>query len=199
MKILFLMLMVVFSYSLCFSQSVEGQGGWKLTNYTFIDGASNAERVLAGTNSKMTDVNEYKGGKGDVEIIKNRWDQKTGVLLAGVTYSVKWTDPPAQMLTGDKIRMHFELKTITSKSWTPDPLSVSFNQGMGIYLLNTKGENYFKSDFKDELISAKVVSKGSKNNEEKRITVNLGSGYKAIYTYVYDANLSGLQKAAYRS
>jgi len=189
MKMILLLLLVTLSYSFCNSQSAEIIGGWKLTNYTFVDGTSNEEKVLAGTSSKMNDVDKFKGSKGDIEISKNRWDQKTGALLAGVTYAVKWTDPPAQILTGDKIRMHFELKVITSKSWTPDPISVSFNQGMGIYLLNTKGDNYFKSDFNGDLISAKAVAKGSKNNEEKTIIVNMGAGFKAIYSYVYDANL----------
>ena len=132
----------------------------------------------------MNDVSKYKGNKGSIEIAKNRWDKKTGALLAGVTYTVQWTDPPKVLLPGDKIRMNFELKTITSKSWTPDPISVSFNQGMyGLYLINPQGENYFKKDFKAEIISDKAIAKGSKTKEIKTITANMGAGFKAIYTY----------------
>jgi hypothetical protein len=172
------------------AQGSDDTGGWRLTNYTFVDGSSNVERVLAGTSSKMNDVDKYRGDKGNIEIAKNRWDQKTGALLAGVTYVVKWTDPQPALFPGDNIKMQYDLQIITSKSWIPDNQSANFNQGLsGIFLLNERGENYFKTDFQSQLTSSKAVAKGARDAEEKALTVNFGAGFKAIYTYVYDVNL----------
>ncbi len=181
-----LILLVISSFNV----SAQQKGGWKYTNYSFTDGTSNVENHVAGNIDKFNDVIKYAGEKGSIEISKNRWDQKTGKLLAGVTYGVKWTDPQIILLPGEKIAMRYELNTIASKSWKPDPQSVSFNQGMhGLYLLNQKGENYFKSDFKSEILTGNPIGKGCKNNEEKNITVNLGAGFKAVYTYLWDENL----------
>lgn len=174
-----------------YSQSTGQTGGWKLTDYAFVDGSSAVDNVVAGTTSKINDVDRFTGSKGNIEIAKNRWDQKTGALLAGVTYSVRWTDPPEALFPGDQIRMHYQLKIVTAKAWAPDHQSVNFSQGMGgVFLLNGKGENYFKSDFASELVSAKAVTAGSRNKEERTLTANFGAGYKAIYTYTYDVNMS---------
>ncbi len=174
-----------------YSQNTGAGGGWRLSNYTFVDGTSTVERVVAGTTSKINDVDRYTGDKGNIEIAKNRWDQKTGALLAGVTYSVRWTDPPAALFPGDRIRMNYQLKIVTAKSWAPDHQSVNFSQGMGgVFLLNAKGENYFKSAFESELVSSTAVTAGARNNEERTLTANFGAGFKAIYTYTYDVNLT---------
>lgn len=194
MKHIFILSAMLFAFTYVFAQQIGANGGWRQTGYTFVDGSSNIERVLAGTSSKMNDVTKFKGAKGAIKIAYNRFDQKTGALLAGVTYEIKWTDPPATLFPGEKIKMHYQLRTVTSKSWTPNPQSVSFNQGIsGLFLLNPAGENYFKKDFNNEIISNKAVEKGNRNNEEKAITANFGSGFKAIYSYVWDENLSQTQ------
>jgi len=103
--------------------------------------------------------------------------------LAGVNYSVKWTDPQKVLIPGDKIKMNYTLKTITNKTWTPNQQTVLFNQGMGMYLKDSNGNEFFKTDFSSELVSPKGVDKGYKANDKKSVTVNLGSGFKAIYYY----------------
>ncbi len=180
--------------SISFGQVSDVKGGWKQIKYEFIDGTQTVERVLAGTSSYMDEITKYKGAKGNVEINFNRYDRKSGDLIAGVNYNVIWTDPQKQLFPGDKIKMNYALKTISSKTWTPNQQSVSFNQGIyGLYLLNASGENYFSKDFSSEILSSKPVEKGYKPNEEKSVTVNMGSGFKAVYTYVWDENLTRSQ------
>lgn len=194
-KNLFLVTIVLFFFSS--NLLAQQKGGWRFTQYSFTDGTRTADNVLMGTSSKMTDIIKYSGEKHNIEISKNRWDKKTGKLLAGVTYNVKWTDPSEILFPGEKITMKYELKTIASVSWKPDNQSVSFNQGIyGLYLLNASGENYFKQDFNADITTGKPVEKGYKNNEEKILTVNMGAGFKAIYTYVWDANLQNDEKSA---
>lgn len=165
------------------SPAVGEVTGWYFTNYEFVDGTGKVERVLAGTTDKMEDITKFEGSKGNITIYFNRYDQSSGSLLAGVTYSVKWTDPQKVLIPGDKIKMNYTLKTITSKTWTPNQQTVSFNQGMGMNLQDSNGKEFFKTDFSSDLVSPKGVDKGYKQNEKKAITVNLGSGFKAIYNY----------------
>ena len=166
-----------------FGQGRQTVSGWQLTGYNFVDGTSSVERVLAGTSSRMDDVTKFRGGKNDMEIAKNRFDKKTGKLLAGVTYSVKWTDPPAVLMAGERIAIQYELRTITAASRQPDFQSVKFDQGAsGLFLYNTRGENYFRKDFSSRIVSDKVVEKGTPG-KKRRITVNLGGGFLAIYEY----------------
>lgn len=158
--------------------------GWYFVKYEFVDGTSSSEKPLAGTNDYMIDASKFTGGKGNIQITKNRTDKSSGNLLAGVTYSVIWTDPQAFVAAGGTFKMSYTLKTISSKSWTPEAQSASFNQGLyGNFLLNPSGENYFKKDFSGDIVSQKVLEKGAKDKEQKTLTINLGSGFKAVYYY----------------
>jgi hypothetical protein len=188
-KIILIIVLTIFSFSIQ-AQTSSAKGGWKLVNYSFTDGTKTVDRVLAGTSDYMEDVTKYEGEKGDITIYVNRYDKNSRNLLAGVTYSVKWTDPQSELFPGENIKMSYSLKTITNKTWTPEQQSANFNQGLyGIKLKNSKGEEYFKSDFSSELVSAKGVDKGYKLDEEKTLTVNMGAGFKAVYTYKWDPEL----------
>ena len=48
---------------------------------------------------------------------------------------------------------------------------------------NAAGEVYFKKDFNSDIISQKAIEKGAKAGEKKTLTLFLGTGFKAIYTY----------------
>lgn len=186
MKTLLIFLALIFIFSFSQAQS----GGWKQTGYSFTDATKTTENVLAGTSDYMKDVVQFKGGKGDMEISYNRYDKSSGALLAGVTYNVKWNDPQTKLFPGEKIKMHYTLKTISSKTWTPGQQMVKFSQGVyGINLANTAGEVYFKKDFNSDLISQKSVEKGYKAGDKKTLTVNLGTGFAAIYAYEWDPAL----------
>jgi len=190
LKTLFFLLATTFAFS--FSQAQTG--GWKQTGYSFTDATKTTETVLAGTSDYMKNVVQFKGEKGEVEIVYNRYDKSSGVLLAGVTYVVKWSDPQTQLFPGDKIKMHYSLKTVSSKTWTPGQQMVKFSQGIyGLNLANAAGEVYFKKDFDSDLESQKVVEKGYKAGDKKTLTVTLGSGYAAIYTYEWDPALTPSQ------
>jgi hypothetical protein len=164
--------------------SSGNQTGWYFTSYEFVDGTRTIDRVLAGTSDYMTEVTSFKGQKGNMDISFSRKDKSSGKLLVGVTYSVKWTDPQTILLPGEKIKMHYKLKTITATSMTPDQQMAKFSQGIyGVNLANAAGEVYFKKDFDSDIISQKAIEKGSKAGEKKTLTVILGTGFKAIYNY----------------
>ena len=163
---------------------VYAQGGWKLVGYNFVDGTKTSDNVLAGTSDYMTDLVSFTGKKGNIQITKKRIDKSSGKLLAGVTYSVTWSDPQDYVAAGEKIRLHYTLKTISSTTWKPDQQMAKFSQGVyGINLANAAGEIYFNKDFSSEIISQKPLSKGAKDKEKKTLTVTLGSGFQAIYHY----------------
>lgn len=167
------------------------QGGWKFVGYEFIDGTKTTETVLAGTSDYMVDVAKFSGTKGNIEIVKKRNDKSSGKLLAGVTYNVTWTDPQNTIFPGDIIRMNYTLKTISSTSWKPEQQSAKFEQGIyGIYLANTAGEIYFNKDFSSQISSQKAIDKGYKDKEIKKLVVNMGSGFKAVYSYEWNATLT---------
>lgn len=172
------------------AQTESAKGGWKLVNYSFIEGTSTVDRVLAGSTDYMEDVIKFEGAKGDITIFVNRYDKSSRKLLAGVTYNVKWTDPQTEIFPGENMTMNYSLKTITNKTWTPEQQSAVFNQGMyGIKLKNKAGEEYFTADFSSELISSKGIEKGYKPDEEKTLTVYMGGGFKAVYTYKWHPDL----------
>ncbi|MDD3740257.1 MAG: hypothetical protein PHH30_03365 [Bacteroidales bacterium] len=174
-----------------FSQNPVTKGGWKMTDYSFVDGTKTVDRVLAGTTDYMEDVTKFEGKKGDITINFNRYDKSSRALLAGVTYNVKWTDPQSQFFPGDKIKMTYSLKTISSKTWTPEQQSAKFSQGLyGINLKDAEGKEFFSKDFNSEIVTSVAVAAGYKLNEEKTLTVSMGSGFKAVYTYKWDPELT---------
>ncbi|HNQ68530.1 MAG TPA: hypothetical protein PKN32_09130 [Bacteroidales bacterium] len=186
------LLLFVFSLvvTIAFAQNPVTKGGWKLTDYSFVDGTKTVDRVLAGTSDYMEDVTKFEGSKGDIVIYYNRYDKSSRKHLAGVNYSVKWTEPQSVLFPGDNIKMTYSLKTITNLTWKPEQQSAKFNQGIyGINLKNSNGEEFFSKDFSSEIISAKPVEKGYKLNEEKTLTVSMGGGFKAVYTYKWDPEL----------
>lgn len=176
---------LIFSILLFSVSFIFAQGAWKLVGYKFVDGTSSSEKPLMGTADYMIDAIKFIGGKGSIQITKNRNDKSSGKLLAGVTYKVEWTDPADIVVVGEKMKIQYTLKSIsTFASWTPEAQSVYFEQGYpGNFLRNPAGENYFKKDFSAAIVSEKPIVKGTKNNEQKKFIVNLGCGFKAEYVY----------------
>jgi len=123
-SILLTFLLSILCINLVFSQAGSNKSGWYLTNYTLKDGSLSKETVLMGTTSKMKDVISYKGVKGHIEISQNRYGVPKGEHIAGVTYKVSWTDPPAVLIPGEKHFVDFELKTTTSKTWKAGQQSI---------------------------------------------------------------------------
>ena len=163
------------------SQTVSNGSGWHLTNYTLKDGSLQKESVLMGTNSKMNDVISYKGEKGNIEITYNRFDVKTGKMLAGVVYKASWTDPPAVLVPGEKPFVDFELSTISSSSFKVPQQSMHINQGLnGVYFVTHDGTKYITRDIKERLITEKVIEKGG---TKRMIQMNFGNGFVATYEY----------------
>ena len=159
------------------------QNAWHFTNYEFKNGSLKKYSNLMGTSSKMYDTISYKGVKGNMTITQDRYDVKTGKLLAGVTYQIVWTDPASQLIAGEESSVNFSLKTIATKSWTPPNSSVRYNQGIyGIYFLAPDGKKYFTKDVSTTLTTEKVIAEGSKGLK-KFIQVNLGNGFMFTYNY----------------
>ncbi|HSQ46868.1 MAG TPA: hypothetical protein VLM44_08130 [Lutibacter sp.] len=157
--------------------------GWHLTNYSFKDGSLQKESVLMGTTSKMKDVISCKGNKGNIEITQNRFDVKTGKLLAGITYGVFWTDPPTVLNPNEKSSLDFELNTISSLTWKVPQQSMYINQGLnGVYFITPEGTKYITKDIKTKLTTEKVIDKGTKG-AKRFIQMNFGNGFVATYNY----------------
>ncbi len=176
-------LIVLLGMSTSYSQTASSLSGWYLTGYSFKDGTLQKESVLAGTTSKMKDVISYKGNEGDIEITQNRYDLKTGKLLAGVTYRVLWTDPPAVLNPDEKSSLDFELTTISSVSWKAPQQSMHLNQGSnGNYFITPDGTKYITKDIKTRLITEKVIDKGTKG-AKRVLQMNFGNGFSATYNY----------------
>lgn len=188
-KIMFLIVLSIFGFGIQ-AQTASNKGGWKMVNYSFTDGTKTVDRVLAGTSDYMEDVTKYEGSKGDITIHFNRYDKSSGKLLAGVDYNVQWTNPESEIFPGDFIRIKYTLKTISSKTWTPGQQFIYFNQGYnGIYMTNDLGEKFFTKDFSGVLSGKIAVDKGVKAGQERTITMNMGSDFKATYFYVWDPEL----------
>ena len=165
------------------SENVSEDGnGWKFVSYLFKDGTGTYEKVLAGTSSKMYDKISFEGDKGDLLINQNRYDEKTGKLIAGVTYKVKWSDPPGLLKPGEKVSIDYELETISSLTWKPQQQTVYLNQGQGVYFIAPDGTKFITKDMKAKLTTEKVIEKGSKGLK-RTIQVSLGTGFSAIYSY----------------
>ena len=165
-------------------ESSTNKNAWHFTSYEFKNGSLKKYSNLMGTSSKMYDTISYKGVKGNITITQDRYDVKTGKLLAGVTYQIVWTDPADQLIAGEKSSVNFSLKTIATKSWNPPNSSISYNQGIyGIYFLAPDGKKYFTKDVSTTLTTEKVIAEGSKGLK-KFIQVNLGNGF--MYTYNYE-------------
>ncbi len=176
-----LILIVYTSHAYAQTGSVET--GWYLTNYTFKDGSLEKESVLAGTTSRMKDIISYKGDKGNIEVTHNRYDVKSGKLLAGVTYKVIWTDPPAVLSTSEKNSFDFELKTLSSLTWKVPQISMNLNQGLyGVYFITPEGTKYISNDTKARLSSEKLIEKGTKG-AKRVLQMNFGNGFSATYNY----------------
>ena len=187
----FMKIFLMFSILFLNNSFIFAQGAWKLVDYKFTDGTSSSEKTLAGTSDYMIDAIKFTGEKGNIQITQNRNDKSSGKLLAGVTYIVSWTDPQNTIFPGDIIRMNYSLKTISSTSWTPEQQTAKFEQGIyGIYLANTSGDIYFNKDFNSQISSQKAIKKGNKDKELKNLTINMGCGFKAIYSYQWDASIT---------
>ena len=159
------------------------QNAWHFTSYEFKNGSLKKYSNLMGTSSQMYDTISYKGVKGNMTITQDRFDVKTGKLLAGVTYQIVWTDPASQLIAGEKSSVSFSLKTIATKSWTSPNCSIRYNQGIyGIYFLAPDGKKYFTKDVSTTLTTEKVIAEGSKGLK-KFIQVNLGNGFMFTYNY----------------
>ena len=157
--------------------------GWQLINYSFKDGSVKKNSVLMGTTSGLYDTISYKGDKGNIVITQNRYDVKTGKLLAGVSYKVIWSDPPAVLQPEEKTSIDFESKTISSLSWKAPQRSVYVNQGLyGIYYITPGGEKYINKDISARLTTEKSIQKGTKG-AKRLIQINFGNGFSATYTY----------------
>lgn len=182
---------LTFSILLLSVNFIFAQGAWKLVGYKLIDGTSSSEKPLAGTADYMVDAIKFTGGKGSIVITSKRNDKSTGKLIAEVTYKVTWTDPQSIIYPGDIIRMDYSRQTITSTSWKPEQQSAKFEQGLyGIYLANTAGEIYFNKDFSSQISSQKAIEKGYKDKEIKKLVVNMGSGFKAEYSYEWNPTMT---------
>ena len=187
---LFLIALLLININVVKSQPASSESGWQLTGYSFKDGTSQNETVLAGTSSKMKNVVSYKGDKGSIEITQNRFDVNSGKLLAGVTYSVNWTDPPAILVPGEKSFLDYEINTISSLTWKAPQQSINLNQGLyGIYFVTPDGTKYFTKDFKSRLTTEKPIEKGSKGTK-RIIQMNFGNGFSATYTYEWKESIT---------
>ncbi len=69
-----------------------------------------------------------------------------------------------------------------SVKWKPVQQSVYLNQGSGVYFSNSSGLKYITSDINTILTSEKAIATGTKG-ATKTITVTLGQGFSAIYTF----------------
>ncbi len=176
-------LFVILGISTGFAQTASSISGWYLTGYSLKDGTNQTTSVLAGTSSTMTDKISYTGAKGDIEITHNRYDDKTGKLLAGVKYRVRWTDPPEVLNPDEKSSLDFELNTISSLVWKAPQQSLLFQQGLnGNYYITTDGTKYITKDIKARLTTEKVFDKGTKGTK-RFIQMNFGNGFTATYNY----------------
>ena len=157
--------------------------GWQLINYSFKDGSVKKNSVLMGTTSGLYDTISYKGDKGNIVITHNRYDVKTGKLLAGVSYKVIWSDPPAVLQPEEKTSIDFELKTISSLTWKAPQQSIRADQGLyGVYYITPGGEKYINKDIRARLTTEKPILKGTKG-AKRLIQINFGNGFSATYTY----------------
>ena len=176
-------LLIVICVSAGFSQTESNLTGWHLIGYSFKDGSMQKETVLAGTTSQMNDVISFRGEKGNIEITQNRFDVKTGKLLAGVTYQVIWTNPPAILRPMEKISLDYKLNTMSSLSWKAPQQSVYINQGLyGVYFFTPDGTKYITKDINSKLTSQKEIEKGTKG-AKRIIQLSFGNGFAAIYNY----------------
>jgi hypothetical protein len=161
----------------------KGPDGWVLTGYNFKDGSMEKESVLAGTSSRMKDKISFKGRRGNIEISQNRYDVKTGKLLAGVTYRVTWSDPPEFLRAQEQTSFDFEIRTLASSAWKAPQQSAHLNQGAsGIYFVASDGARYLTKDIKSPLITEKPIERGTKG-AKRVLQMNFGNGFAAIYSY----------------
>jgi hypothetical protein len=141
------------------------------------------ESVLAGTSSRMKDKISFKGRRGNIEISQNRYDVKTGKLLAGVTYRVTWSDPPEFLRAQEQTSFDFEIRTLASSAWKAPQQSAHLNQGAsGIYFVASDGARYLTKDIKSPLITEKPIERGTKG-AKRVLQMNFGNGFAAIYSY----------------
>lgn len=165
------------------AQSAATGPGWYLTSYTFKDGSSERESVLAGTSSRMKDRVSFTGDRGNIEITQHRTDIKTGKLLAGVKYQVTWSEPPEMLVPQTKAAFDFALKTISSLTWKPPQQSAHINQGMsGVYFVAPDGAKYLTKDVSATLTTEKVIDKGTPG-AKRVLQMNFGNGFSASYSY----------------
>ncbi len=183
---------ILFMLNPIHSQEPTATSGWQFTSYTFKNGSLKRYTSLMGTNSKMYDTISYKGVKGNMTITQSRYDDKTGKLLAGVTYQVVWTDPETVLTANEKSSINYSLTTISSKTWTPPQNSIHFNQGIyGVYFITTDGKKYFNKDINTSLTTEKVIAVGTKG-AKKFVQVNLGNGFVFTYNYEWKENISNI-------
>lgn len=127
------------------SANPDKAAGWYFINYTTDNYEGKTEKLpLMGTTSYMYDVSESSGGKNDLQMTHNRYDDKSGDLLAGITYRVIWTDPPSYLAVGDKPFIDYEIRTLSSKVWKLAQNSINFDQASTVYFSAPDGTNYFR-------------------------------------------------------
>lgn len=162
----------------------EEEGGWYLTNYEFVDVSGSTRSTLMGTSATMTTINNYNGQKGNIEIGHNRYSDSSGDLLHGLNYAVSWSDPPNIIRAGEKVSVDYEIKIVsTTGSWTnPDQNHVYMSHKQGGRFTTPEGVQYLKENIKTVLTCEKAIKAGSEG-KEITLTLSLGYGYKAIYTY----------------
>jgi len=176
-------LLLILCINTGFAQTDLNVSGWYLTDYSFKDGSLEKESVLMGTTSKLKDVISFKGDKGNIEIMQNRYAVPDGQLIAGVTYQVIWTSPPAVLLPGENYSIDFQLITKASKTWKAPQQSMHFNQSpYSVYFVTPDGTKYFTKDIKSVLTTDKVINKGTKG-AKRFIQMNFGNGFVGTYNY----------------
>ncbi|GAB1343449.1 hypothetical protein [Gemmatimonas sp.] len=165
------------------AQSPANGPGWYLTGYTFKDGTLEKESALAGSGARMKDRVSFVGDRGNLEITQHRTDIKTGKLLAGVTYRVTWSEPPALLKPQEKAAFDYEVKTQSSLVWKIPQQTAHINQGAsGVYFVAPNGAKYLTKDIRATLTTEKVIDNG-RPGAKRVLQMNFGNGFAASYSY----------------
>ncbi len=155
---------------------------WKLKTTDFVDGSGRTDSVLMGTSSGLYDITSYEGTPTDLTITHNRYDTKSGALLAGVTYRCVHSVPAEYLIPGETYSIQYKLVTIDSTTWLPPQQTLYLDQGMGVYFANSAGVQYISSDIDDTFTITKPIEKGS-SGRTRQIKITNGSGFYTTYTY----------------
>lgn len=155
------------------------------------------EKKQSGTGALLLDYYQDYGDIGNRTLRVWRTDGG-GTVFADMEWQVLWDAPPSTLYEGQFASINVEHKVLKDKTWSPPPITASFDApGMAIGFTSASPNKFRQpvgskgpyKDTREEVYSMKATMTtvdpvgGGKAGAQRAIYISFGEGYGMRYTY----------------